>query len=531
MRWAELTSWAWTEDNSGLDVEPRKQLNGKYRVVMQEDVLQSMLTHYIGVSLCVNAKEELKYWLDGVMIPEAVDIITVEADRRRFYLQHRVKYNDINSLVRRLNQEFWHDFFLSQLPNSVADTGGYEDDADVKDDSGSKKSWLQVKQQLLHHVASEVLIQRKLYGDVAVVQTDLQWFATSVPHSTIFAILRFSGLPEKWLSWFRSYLEVPLNMTKTMGEDQEVKRRKRGIPMAHALEKYLGEMILVYMDVAVKREADLLLYRMHDDIVLCGPTARCEKAWASMQRFAKVMGLEYNQKKTGSVSLNKDSSIETGLPEGDVTMDFLKLSTFDGSREMDTAQVNAHVKQLKKQLDGCNDILSFIRTYNSCIGRFFGHTFGVPAQCLGHTHVKEILKTHRRMQQELFGEGGVSAVLKTKLNGLAHDRGTNLSDTLRVTDSFLYNPILLGGLGLANPFIPLLQIEPSLRDKTPAQYVDDFIEKEKSDFRTRQRAFAQESSSSKKKRRAEIFLGNNGYDEDEIDLDFDDFLTVEEYTK
>lgn len=122
-------------------------------------------------------------------------------------------------------------------------------------------------------------------------------------------------------------------------------------------------------------------------------------------------------------------------------------------------------------------------------------------------------------------------MLKIKLNGLAHDRGTNLSDTFRVTDSFLYNPILFGELGLANPFIPLLLIEPNLRGKTPAQHVDDFIEHEQSDFKTRQRAFGQESPSSKEKRRAEIFLGNKGYDEDEINVDFDNFLTFEEYTK
>ena len=146
MMWAELTSWSWTGDDSGLDAEPRKQLNGKYHVVMQEDALQSMLTHYIGVWLYVDAKQELKYWLDTVMIPEAVDITIVEADRQHFYLQYRDKYNGSKSLMSRLNLEFWDDFFLSQLPNSVADTGGYEGDTDLKGDSDSKKPWLQVKQ-------------------------------------------------------------------------------------------------------------------------------------------------------------------------------------------------------------------------------------------------------------------------------------------------------------------------------------------------------------------------------------------------
>ena len=534
MRWAELESWSWTDDESGLDVEPRRQLNGKYRVVMREDLLQSMLTHYIGVKLCVNAKEELKYWLERVMVPEqdrgTKSVSQSELDRRQFYLQSKDNVHSNNKLGNRLGKQYWDDIFLSQLPDTVADTGGYDDDADPKEKTGNKKSWLEIKQHLLHHVASEVAIRRKLYDDVAVVQTDLQWFATSVPHSTIFAILEFSGVSGQLLSFIKSYLEVPLNMSKATGEAQEVKKRLRGIPMAHALEKYLGEMILVFLDVAVKRRAGVLLYRMHDDILLCGSTDQCERAWAAMQQFVKIMGLEFNEKKTGSISLGRSGAKNAELPRGDVVMDLLKLSSTDGSWIIDSKQVDAHVKQLKKQLNECTDVLSYVRTYNSCIGRFFGHTFGLPAQCLGHQHVEHILQTHQQMQAELFGDGGVSSVLKTKLKELALEQ-TDLTRDFSITDSFLYNPILLGGLGTTNPFIPLLLVEPGLRGKTPDERIIDFIELERYTYHACKRAFEQETLPSKKKRRTKIFFEDNSYDEDEVKVSLDEFMSFGEYTR
>lgn len=528
MRWADLVHWQWTEDETGLDVEPRRQLNGKYRVWMQEDILQSILTHYIGVKLCVNAKTELKYWLEDIMIPES-PVTRDDADIRKFYLQDFDTTLWHNSFMGDVNTMYWNDVFLSQLPNSVKDTGGYDDDVDTgtKAESDNKKSWLQTQQQLLHHVASNLLIERKLHGDFAVVQTDLQWFATSLPHSTIYAVLRFCGIPDKWIKWFKTYLEVPLNTTKSAGEQRQVQKRKRGIPMSHALETYLGEIVLVFLDVAVKREADLLLYRMHDDIMLCGPTEKCEKAWATMQRFVEVMGLEFNKKKTGSIALNATSSKTAALPEGDVAVNFLKLSTDQGLWVIDNDKVDAHIKQLKKQLDECEDIISYIRTYNSCIGRFFGHSFGLPAYCLGQKHVEDILQTHKRMQEELFGEAGISSVLKHKLQILAHEQG-ELPDDFEVKDSFIFNPILLGGLGVANPFIPLLLVESDLRKKTPEQRVDDFIAEEKSTYIWKKRNFEGSSLSSRKRRRTEI-LDKDG--SNDIKIDIDNFMSFEEYTK
>lgn len=60
------------------------------------------------------------------------------------------------------------------------------------------------------------------------------------------------------------------------------------------------------MDLAVKQEAEILLYRLHDDLWLCGEPEKCAKGWKTMQRCAQIMGLEFNMSKTGSVCLSED---------------------------------------------------------------------------------------------------------------------------------------------------------------------------------------------------------------------------------
>ena len=176
--------------------------------------------------------------------------------------------------------------------------------------------------------------------------------------------------------------------------------------MAHASEKLTGELVLFFLDLTINRQVGMLLYRLHDDIWLCGEPAACSQAWEYMQQFAKVFGLEFNRNKTGSVYLvdtdRRDNKIAASLPSGPVTIGFLKVDPKLGKWVIDQAQVDAHVSQLEKQLSACDSILAWVQTWNSCIGRFFSHTFGEPAHCLGPDHVDSILKTYERLQRQLF---------------------------------------------------------------------------------------------------------------------------------
>ena len=181
--------------------------------------------------------------------------------------------------------------------------------------------------------------------------------------------------------------------------------------MAHASEKFIGELVLFFMDVAVNRKTGILLYRLHDDIWVCGEPKMSAEAWNCMQSFAKVFGLDFNKSKTGSVympgSFPRDATTAKTLPTGDVKIGFLQLDPDSGKWVIDKQLVKAHLDQLEKQLSNCKSVLSWVQTWNSCIGRFFSHTFGEPAYCFGREHVDEVLDTYQRMLQTLFPGGSV----------------------------------------------------------------------------------------------------------------------------
>jgi hypothetical protein len=125
-----------------------------------------------------------------------------------------------------------------------------------------------------------------------------------------------------------------------------------------------------------------------------------------MQDFAKVFGLDFNKAKTGSVylpgSAKRDATVAKTLPAGPVKIGFLNLDPETGKWVIDQQLVLAHVDQLKKQLAECKSVLSWVQTWNSCIGRFFSHTFGEPARCFGREHVEEVLSTYQNKLQRLF---------------------------------------------------------------------------------------------------------------------------------
>lgn len=176
-----------------MSVEPRRQLNGKYRIMMDEDILQAIFIHYIGITWSVLVKKTLRDVIRYTSVwKHNIDISQEESDKRRFYLrEHR---SDRFSNVKKNRQETYRcDFFLSQVPSSVYEgAGGYDDD----ETDAPGKSPKQIKQQLLRQLATGVLIQKSLDGEVAAVQSDFQWFATSISHSILHAVMEFVGIPE-----------------------------------------------------------------------------------------------------------------------------------------------------------------------------------------------------------------------------------------------------------------------------------------------------------------------------------------------
>ncbi|KAI0392565.1 hypothetical protein F5Y17DRAFT_459783 [Xylariaceae sp. FL0594] len=144
------------------------------------------------------------------------------------------------------------------------------------------------------------------------------------------------------------------------------------------------------------------------------------------------------------------------LPEGPVHVGHLILNDDSGEWDHFKELIDDHIVQLRKQLNRCTSILDWVKTWNSCIGRFFSHTLGEPAFCFGRKHVDSVLEVYQKIQKTLFqeqsrqgtGEGNVVGYLKSKIEERFGVTG--------IPDAFIFLPESLGGLGVKNPFIPYL---------------------------------------------------------------------------
>ncbi|CAG9949799.1 unnamed protein product [Clonostachys rosea f. rosea IK726] len=485
-RFSDIETWEWQVGENGIPVLPRQQLNGKYRIWIDEDVLQALLVHYIGTKFCVNLKQTLTQFISNKSTWKwhiGPYPYTWDKTRRLYYLMDDVSPHGSIDTMRY--SQYIEDFFTCALPSSehTQSFGGYLDEAPDETEDDKKGGKGNVKQQLLRTLASEALLHRHLKGEVAMIQTDLEWYATGLSHSTIFSVMRFFGYSDKVINFFTKVLRPPLNVQSPehpFGKGPRI--RQRGVPMSHAIEKLFGELILFVMDFAVNQEDGLLVYRLHDDIWLCGEPTHCARGWQVMGNLAKVFGLSFNQQKTGSVYFTgsmKDPAVEQVLPTGEVRVGHLILDPATERWKIDYVQVSEHVAQLKKQLNACKSVMQWVQTWNSCMGRFFSHTFGEPAFCFGDGHVESILDTYREMQKALFNEGNATDIgVVEYLKGVIRDRfGVN-----DVPDAFIYLPEQFGGLGLTNPFVRLLEIREGLQESPPEKILQKILDEEKKEY-------------------------------------------------
>ncbi|GLB07723.1 hypothetical protein AtubIFM57258_003085 [Aspergillus tubingensis] len=533
MRYSDIENWAWHAGENGIPVVPRQQANGKYRIWMDEDLLQLIFLQYIGTRHCNILKRLLSRFVQQDSVwnwkPER-QMTARDRLRRRYYMGNGEVYSTAEQL--RFT-EYLETYFLSQLPRSestLSEKGNsYDDDNDGAGTSPTRHEGKNFRQQLLRKIATEALVRRHLHGAAVVVQSDMKWYATCLPHSTIVIIMKYIGFPKRWIDFYHRYLEAPLNMDSSFEGREPVgpRIRRRGIPFSHAAEKLLGEMILFFMDLAVNRETGLLLYRLHDDLWLCGEPAKCVRAWEVMGNFAKVTGLEFNYSKTGSAYLAeyRDPRIAAQLPKGSVTFGFLKLDADSETWVIDETLVDAHVQQLKQQLDRCDSVISWVRTWNSCIGRFFKNTFGQPAYCFGEPHVRAILTTYKKIQDRILNDSASTSIpehLRAIITGRLGE--------FEIPDAFFFFPEELGGLGLRNPFTSVLLVE-GIMDETPLARIKQYLEEEKSFYSQRRKKF-EDLSDQRRRKMLETCVSNADLDGDLVtEREIHTFMSFEEFTR
>ncbi|KAK1993790.1 hypothetical protein LX36DRAFT_233677 [Colletotrichum falcatum] len=502
MRMQTRQTWAWDEPTV---VEPRRQLNGRYRFYPDEDLLQAIFIHHVGKQWAVEMREALVEFNQYVGVnKDAATPMTKEESRRWRYFTRMTNAAESPTLVvNQLCKHYEEEVFLDQLPESVAEKrGGYGSDGKEEADD-TRKSHVAVVQNLLHLIQSDIIVRTRLGDDTTVIRSDLKWFGPSVPHASIFGVLEFFGVGAGWIDLFRRILECPMRFAQDP-PDADARVRKRGTPLCTPLADFAAETMLFCMDFAVNQRGDgCRLYRLHDDMWLWGGRETCRRAWDTMTEFVAVMGLEFNEDKTGSVRIaaaatpvataatdnaggppgtstkaarrpRRSSSGDGELPEGEVAWGFLKLDPASGRFLLDQDKIDGHIDELRLQLEACGSVFDWIQAWNIYGARFFRTNCAQVAHCYGRAHVDSILATFRRIQTRLFGDGGAGAHLKRMIA----DR-FGVSD---VPDGYLYFPVSLGGLGLENPFVHLYLIRDSVAED-PGAIMDDFMADEEATFR------------------------------------------------
>ena len=254
-----------------------------------------------------------------------------------------------------------------------------------------------------------------------------------------------------------------------------------------------------------------------------------------MVHFAEIIGLQFNKAKTGSVYLSstlstRNPDIVTRLPAGPVSVGFLTLDPLTGDWVIDQDEVSRHITQLQKQLSNCSSILSWVQTWNSCIGRFFSHTFGEPANCFGRQHVDSILATYQRMQRTLFnGQDGNGNTLVSHLKGLIASH-FGITD---IPDAFIFLPESLGGLGVRNPFISCFLVRENVYE-SPSKRLDDFLADEKESYKEVKREFEARSPQERRALFRSIYMDKYGILKGPTvipESQLDTFMSIEEFTK
>ena len=473
-----LESWSW--DKEGVPVNVRRALNGKYRVYMDEEILQALLLHFIGTKWATHFRTVFgDFFQSGAWRQSSDNSLDGPARRKR---QRFLGEEDTHgrSVRNERRERYQSDYFLSQLPKKFNDTTDNYREGSPNDDL---KSPMAIKQSLLHLISTEVLLNARLNRSITIFQTDFKWFGPSLPHATIISVLHFFGVPDIWLKFFEKFLKAPVKFVQD-GPEAQTQIRQCGVPIQHRLSNAMGEAVLFCLDFAVNKSTESNLYRLHDDVWFWGSSNASALAWETIQKFASVMGLTLNEGKTGAAKISGDPDVvpkgtshSNKLPQGEVRWGFLKLEP-SGKWTIDDHQVETHIRELQQQLKACESVFAWVQAWNMYVAHFIPNNFGESANCLGRLHLDMVIEAFEKIQRGVFADvdlpgENVGEYLKVEL---AARFGVE-----NISDGFLYFPTELGGLGMRNPLIPLFLVrKESLSD--PMVKFDEALELEEADY-------------------------------------------------
>ncbi|KAL4401309.1 hypothetical protein ACI68E_002640 [Malassezia pachydermatis] len=511
----KIEDWTWIDPPVALHI--RRHINGKYRVYMDEDIIQAIFLHLVGMAWSKKVRglfAELflmrSVWKRS---GSATTLTKKDIIRRKKFLGSSHENNSLHSSMYRHRENLYtNNYFLAQLPTDQHYAAYDEDVGKVNNDSKGAGA---IKHKTLRLITTELLIQRELHGECTYFQTDFKWFGPSIPHATLLTVMRFFHIPSPWLKFFETFLQ-PTVIFAMDGEHAAPRRRVCGIPMSHVLSTFMGELLLFVLDFAVNQSTNgRNLYRFFDDIHFFGGQADCVAAWTTIQEYTQVMGLELNREKSASITCAMPGhTVEPSaiLPDGVVRWGFLQL-TSRGQWEVNKEALSDNIQEMTHQLQACQNVFTFVHAYNTYI-RFIAHNLGHIGWALGQDHAKLVMSSISHVQSAVSSQ--LSRGKHTDIVSYLRDwicEALQLRDTdFHLPTEFFYFPTSMGGLNIHNPLAKFLGSVDELWPDVPKR-ITDTIQRERDTYETLKKKF------------------DSGETHDnELDVD-EPFMSYEEYAK
>jgi hypothetical protein len=121
LRFADLDNWSWQADQ-GMYYEPRPQLIGEYRIMMDMDILHAIFLHYVAMNWCGHLKLLLSELAQDIKFWRVSEEKTDEERGRRFFFTDGFPAAVLGTGTKK-GHIFHSSILMSSMPASLTDGG------------------------------------------------------------------------------------------------------------------------------------------------------------------------------------------------------------------------------------------------------------------------------------------------------------------------------------------------------------------------------------------------------------------------
>lgn len=366
-------------------------------------------------------------------------------------------------------------FFLSQLP---------EQEGCLPKDPCYKS----VQAEMIKVLAAEAKLRHAFDGSVHSLTARISNLASSLPHKSVLTVLKFLGVPESFLSFFDRVLSVPLKKASPLpGQAGNVLNRACGVTPGHRLGIFFSEAVVSFLDLSFHEATGVYLYRIHEQLNFVGTLDQQRLAVKEIEQFASVMGLSLDH-------CQGSRELKIGL---------LALNDGTGMMHVEMPKVVQYAYRTKEQLDTCDTVLEWIRVWNDTIGSYIAHLFGPLAEGLGRTHLDAVKAAYKIIYSIIFDGGDLTTRVKHMLVGHTLRTGNVTKDAINMLEAIMYMPQAYGGLGIKNPFITL-QLADEIMEN-PSSAIEDYLDEERVYYEHAAKIFTSISTELRQQKLDDIF--------------------------